>query len=205
MKWTLRYVFNWRDQLAATLWFLAKTTSCSANDNPPKNQNHKKQHTKLHKCRDMTELSLRYNFCFYATNISIKVLPNEFIPNGLTDLLGKKKNAGLISCPCSLLFFEVVLSTYLAPLIKASQPAVCSMRLEVFSETRRWKGVHFNNTQKHELETLKKTLFSTDSKSQINCKDRNTAGGFVGPVKRWCFSAHEPALGLAVTAQDLKI
>lgn len=132
-------------------------------------------------------------------------LPNELIPNGLTDLLGKRKSAALISCPRALLFFEVVLSTYLAVLIKASQPAVCAMQLEVFSEARRWKGVHFNNTQKHELETSKKLCVWTESKSQItNCKDRNAAGGFVGPVKRWCFSAREPALGRALTAQDLK-
>lgn len=44
LKWTLRYVFFvlcfcWWHQLEATLWFLAKTRSCSANEDPPKNQN----------------------------------------------------------------------------------------------------------------------------------------------------------------------
>ena len=214
MKWTQTCILLVRP---VSSYFLAETTSCWANDDPPKYQTphatpqkrvgtRKKHKTLTSYCHHVNAKIIERrrprdnnHCCLFATKDSSLIYSSCWL-----FLWGWKHGADFQ--PCSVFYLISFLAwsgTFSAPSSPDQKPPIMQFArflLKWVRMQRGWERVHFNNTQRLELETSNNNpvLTHREGREQTADEDRNSAGGFLLSTRG--SSGSEPAL--SSPAQD---
>ena len=189
MKWTQTCILLVRP---VSSYFLAETTSCWANDDPPKYQTphatpqkhvgtRKKHKTLTSYCHHVNAKIIESrrprdnnHCCLFATKDSSLIYSSCWL-----FLWGWKHGADFQ--PCSVFYLISFLAwsgTFSAPSSPDQKPPIMQFArflLKWVRMQRGWERVHFNNTQRLELETSKnkqQPCFNSPWRPRTNCRWR---------------------------------